>query len=142
MRLGWTRQRFLDMLCVMMGGIEAERLLKGDVTTGAGGGPTSDLGRATRIAHAMVELFGMGGAATGLRVYRDEKGEREILSGAQAEALDKQIQTLLNDAQIRAAAILKTHQTELEKLRDEVLKHKSIEKDRIAEIIDAFRKKD
>jgi cell division protease FtsH len=142
MRLGWTRQRFLDMLCVMMGGIEAERLLKGDVTTGAGGGPTSDLGRATKIAHAMVELFGMGGVTTGLRVYRDEKGEREILSGAQAEALDKQIQTLLNDAQIRAAAILKTHQPELEKLRDEVLEHKSIEKDRIAEIIEAFRKKD
>jgi cell division protease FtsH len=87
-------------------------------------------------------LFGMGGATTGLRVYRDEKGEREVLSGAQAEALDKQIQTLLNDAQIRAAAILKTHQPELEKLRDEVLEHKSIEKDRIAEIIKAFRKKD
>ncbi|MSR55009.1 MAG: AAA family ATPase, partial [Gemmataceae bacterium] len=50
MRLGWTRQRFLDMLCVMMGGIEAERLLRGDVTTGAGGGPSSDLGRATQIA--------------------------------------------------------------------------------------------
>jgi ATP-dependent Zn protease len=142
MRLGWTRQRFLDMLCVMMGGIEAERLLLGDVTTGAGGGPQSDLGRATQIAHAMVELFGMGGPATGLRVYRDSKGEREILSGAQAEQLDKQIQALLNHAQNRAADILKTHRRQLEDLRDEVLKHKSIEKERIAEIIEVFRKKE
>jgi cell division protease FtsH len=141
MRLGWTRGRFLDMLCVMMGGIEAERLLNGDVTTGAGGGPRSDLGRATAIAQGMVELFGMGGASTGLRIYRDAKGDREILSGAQAEALDKQIQGLLNDAQKRAAEILKTHRPELEKLRDEVLKHKSIEKERIAEIIEAFRQK-
>lgn len=142
MRLGWTRQRFLDMLCVMMGGIEAERLLLGDVTTGAGGGSRSDLGRATQIAHAMVELFGMGGASTGLRIYRDDKGEREILSGAQAEALDKQIQSLLNEAQKRAANILSTHRVQLESLRDEVLNHKSIEKERIAEIIQAFRKPD
>jgi len=140
MRLGWTRQRFLDMLCVSMGGIEAERLLIGDVTTGAGGGPRSDLGNATRIAQGMVELFGMGGPSTGMRVYRDDKGEREILSGAQAEAVDKQIQALLNDAQKRAADILKTHRVRLEKLRDEVLEHKSIEKERIAEIIAEFRK--
>ena len=139
MRLGWTRQRFLDMLCVMMGGIEAERLLRGDVTTGAGGGPSSDLGRATRIAHAMVELFGMGGATTGLRVYRDAKGEREVLSGSQAEALDKQIHALLSGAQTRAAEILKTHRAELEQLRDEVLEKKSLEKERIAEIIEEFR---
>jgi len=139
MRLGWTRQRFLDMLCVMMGGIEAERLLRGDVTTGAGGGPSSDLGRATRIAHGMVELFGMGGATTGLRVYRDAKGEREVLSGSQAEALDKQIHALLSGAQTRAAEILKTHRAELEQLRDEVLEKKSLEKERIAEIIEEFR---
>lgn len=140
MRLGWTRQRFLDMLCVMMGGIEAERLLRGDVTTGAGGGPSSDLGRATQIAHGMVELFGMGGATTGLRVYRDAKGEREVLSGSQAEALDKQIHSLLSGAQTRAADILKAHRDELERLRDEVLEKKSLEKERIAEIIVAFRK--
>lgn len=140
MRLGWTRQRFLDMLCVMMGGMEAERLLLGDITTGAGGGPTSDLGRATRIAHAMVELFGMGGQSTGVRIYRDEKGEREILSGAQAEALDKQINALLNEAQKRAVGILTNHRAHLEKIRDEVLEHKSIEKERIGEIIEAFRK--
>ncbi|HEX3152076.1 MAG TPA: AAA family ATPase [Gemmataceae bacterium] len=140
MRLGWSRQRFLDMLCVLMGGIEAERLLRSDVSTGAGGGPGSDLGRATKIAHAMVELFGMGGAATGLRVYRDDKGDREILSGAQAEALDKQIQALLNSAQKRAADLLTTHRADLEKLRDEVLEHKSIEKERIAAIIEEFRK--
>src|SRR5262245_6077411 len=139
MRLGWTRQRFLDMLCVSMGGIEAERLLIGDVTTGAGGGPRSDLGNATRIAQGMFELFGMGGPSTGMRVYRDEKGDREILSGAQAEAVDKQIQALLNDAQKRAADILKAHRVRLEKLRDEVLERKSIEKERIAEIIAEFR---
>ena len=139
MRLGWSRQRFLDMLCVMMGGIEAERLLNGDVTTGAGGGPRSDLGRATAIASSMVEMFGMGGPTTGLRVYRDAKGEREVLSGGQAEAIDKQIQTLLGEAQARAAAILKTYRADLERLTDEVLEKKVLERERIAEIIADFR---
>jgi cell division protease FtsH len=88
----------------------------------------------------MVELFGMGGPATGLRVYRDEKGEREILSGAQAEALDKQIQALLGEAQARAAKILKEHRATLEMIRNEVLEKKSLEKERIGEIIEEFRK--
>jgi len=81
----------------------------------------------------------MGGATTGLRVYRDAKGEREVLSGSQAEALDKQIHALLSGAQTRAAEILKTHRAELEQLRDEVLEKKSLEKERIAEIIEEFR---
>jgi cell division protease FtsH len=140
-RIGRTRNQMLDDLCVLMGGIEAERLLLHDISTGAGGGQHSDLFRASQVAHAMVEVFGMGtGPSTGLRVFRDAKGDREVLSGIQAEAIDRQINTLLAEAQGRAAAILKEHQAELVRVRDEVMEKKVLEGERVREIVDTFKK--
>jgi cell division protease FtsH len=140
-RIGRTRNQMLDDLCVLMGGIEAERLLLHDISTGAGGGPHSDLFRASQLAHAMVEVFGMGtGPSTGVRVFRDAKGDREVLSGVQAEAIDRQLNTLLADAQHRAATILRDHHAELERIRDEVLEKKVLEGERVKEIVAAFQK--
>jgi cell division protease FtsH len=141
-RLGFTRNEFLDDLCVLMGGMEAERLLLGDVSTGAGGNdPRSDLGRGTQIAQAMVEIFGMGGQTTGVRVYRDQKGEREILSGSMAEAIDRAVNSLLNEAQARAASILRDHKEDLLRLRDMVLAKKIMDRDEVQLFIDDFRRR-
>ena len=53
-RSATARNELLDILCVLYGGIEAERLLLGDVSTGASGfgDPRSDLSRATRPRRA------------------------------------------------------------------------------------------
>jgi cell division protease FtsH len=140
LRIGRTRNQFLDDLCVLMGGIEAERLMLGDVSTGAGGSERSDLSRATQLAHAMVEIFGMGtGPSTGPRVFRNEKGEREVLSGTQAEAIDRQVNTLLAEAQGRAAGILRDHKECLIELRNEVLEKKVLEGERVQVIIAEFK---
>src|SRR5207302_9154371 len=58
-----TRGRLLDHMCVMMGGREAELLLLDDLSIGS----AQDLVQATEIARALVEEFGMGGDAVGLR---------------------------------------------------------------------------
>src|SRR5438045_4237674 len=105
-KIGQTRSELLDRLCVLYGGIEAERLLLGDISTGASGGgsPRSDLYQATRYATAMVEACGMSNLAAPLRMFRDEEGKRDVLSGSQAEAIDRQINTLIVEAQARAGA--------------------------------------
>jgi cell division protease FtsH len=142
-RVGWSRQEMFEMLVVLYGGIEAERILIGDVSTGAGGfgSSSSDLSRATSLAQMMVEVLGMGGHQAGLRVYRDQKGDREIMSGAQAETIDRQVNTLIVEAQARAAAILKEHKDDLLRVRDELLEKKTIESDRVQEIIADFHKR-
>src|SRR5262245_30030702 len=61
-----TRGELLDDLCVLMGGREAEQLLLDDLSIGS----AHDLARATEIARALVEEFGMGGDAVGLRCFR------------------------------------------------------------------------
>jgi cell division protease FtsH len=141
--VGFSRNQLLDQMCVLYGGIEAERLLLGDVTTGASGGgdPRSDLSRATHIAQMMVEVCGMGSPITGLRFYRDKKGDREILSGVQAEAIDRHVSTLIAEQQHRAATILKEHQDDLVRLRDELLEKKTLEGERVRQIIEDFHKR-
>jgi cell division protease FtsH len=134
--LGHTRHELLDDLCVLLGGIEAERLILEDVSSGAGG---SDLRWATHVAHLIVEWLGMGDT-TGLRQFRDPKdGERIVLSGMMAERIDKQIDGLFKEAQDRAAKILKQYQADLLRLRDEVIEKKTLEQDRIQLWLAEFR---
>jgi cell division protease FtsH len=126
-RLAQTfRQMFAD-LCTLLGGIESERLLLEDVSTGAAG---SDLVRATELAHFMVEFCGMGlGERVDLRTYRDpEKGQRLTdLSQQQLAELDRQVNQLFDQARERAATVLRENRVLLETLRDMLLEQKTID---------------
>jgi cell division protease FtsH len=139
LRIGWTKNQALDAMCVLFGGIEAERLLLGDISSGAGGG---DLTQATSIAQAMVEIYGMGNDTTGLRQFRDPRNnERQPISGMQAELIDRQINSLIRDAQVRAAKILRDCRDDLIALRDEVRQKKTLRQDRVRQIIAQFKQK-
>jgi cell division protease FtsH len=142
-KVGYSRLELFDRLCVLYGGIEAERLLVGDVSTGASGmgSPSGDLFRGTQLAKMIVEVCGMSQMAAPLRVFRDEKGDREVTSGLMAESIDRQINTIVAEAQARAAKILADHKDELVSLRDELVKDKTIEPARVADIIKTVRKK-
>jgi cell division protease FtsH len=142
-RIGMSRSEMLDILCVLYGGIEAERLLTGDISTGASGmgSPNSDLARASDLAELIVEACGMSNLAAPLRSFRDHKGERAVLSGSMAEAIDRQVNTVIVEAQAKAAAILAKHKDELLALRNELMEKKTIEGARVHEIIEELRAK-
>ena len=142
-RIGMSRNEMLDQITVLYGGIEAERLLVGDVSTGASGmgAANSDLSRASMFAEYIVEVCGMSNLAAPLRSFRDHKGDRQVLSGSMAEAIDRQVNTLIVEAQARAASILTKHKADLLKIRDELTEKKTIEGDRTKEIIEELRAK-
>jgi cell division protease FtsH len=127
-RIGLTYNQMMDDLTVLYGGMEAERLLLEDVSTGAAG---SDLERATKLAHFMVEVCGMGGDGQdiNLRQYRSlESGERlNNISEEQLAALDKQVNELIARARKRAEGILRDNRKLLEALRDLLVEKKTIE---------------
>ena len=108
---------------------QPQRLLVGDVSTGASGmgSPGSDLYRASDLAEMLVEVCGMSNLAAPLRSFRDEKGDRAVLSGSMAEAIDRQVNTIVVEAQAKAAAILIKHKADLLKIRDELMEQKTIE---------------
>jgi cell division protease FtsH len=125
--LGMTREEMMEHLSVLLGGIEAERLLLGDVSTGAGG---SDLVRATATARGMVEYYGMG-SETGVRQYSFVHEGQLIrdreMSEEQRGELDRQVNGVLREAQQRAAKILKDNQAVLETLRNLLLEQKTLD---------------
>jgi ATP-dependent Zn protease len=138
-RLGLTQAQMLEDLCVLLGGIEAERLLLEDVSTGAAG---SDLERATSLVHYMVEVCGMGGAGTGLRQFRNlESGERfKDLSQEQLALLDRRVNEILSEAQERTATILRENRGVLEMLRDMLIEKKTIDAKTLGEMVAAREK--
>jgi cell division protease FtsH len=121
-----TRGQLLDDLCILMGGREAELLLLDDLSIGSSG----DLQRATSIARALVEEFGMGGDDVGVCRFQSDHGEpqrRPDLSHTQLEALDRRVRELLEEARKRAAQILSDNRVLVETLRDLLLEHKVID---------------
>ena len=131
---------FKDILARAMGGRVAEKLLYGadGITTGAG----SDLRKATEIARDMVIEQGMG---TKLRdqVFHEDNGGMMFdkmthdrpYSDATAQEIDKEVEVLIREASKRAEAVLTHNRATLDKLKDALLEHETLEEDQAAEIM-------
>jgi cell division protease FtsH len=133
-----TRGQLLDDLCILMGGREAELLLLDDLSIGSSG----DLQRATAIARALVEEFGMGGPNVGAcRFHSDNvQGSRYAhLSPAQLETLDRRVRQLLEDGRQRAGEILREHQGLVETLRDLLLQNKVLDARTLANLVVEYK---
>jgi len=129
-----TQGRLLDDLCVLMGGRQAEQLLLDDLSIGSAG----DLQRATNIARALVEEFGMGGETVGLgQVQTETKEGQRLYSPSQLEAIDDRVRAILEEARQRAETILTENQALLETLRDLLLEHKVIDAKTLGTILPA-----
>ena len=83
----------------------------------------------------------MSNLATPLRTFRDRDGKRDVLSGAQAEAIDRQVNKLIVEAQARAVEILSAHKDDLLAVRDELICKKTLEPARVTEIVAELRSK-
>ncbi|MBF1032668.1 MAG: ATP-dependent zinc metalloprotease FtsH [Candidatus Nanosynbacter sp.] len=125
---------FKDILARAMGGRIAEKLIYGDdgITTGAG----SDLRKATEIARDMVIEQGMGVKLRDQVFHEDNGGmvfdkitHERPYSDATAEAIDHEVEALIKEASRRAEIILSHNRPALEKLKDELLVHETLEED-------------
>lgn len=132
-----TQGELLDDLCTLMGGREAELLLLDDLSIGSAG----DLQRATAIAKAIVEQFGMGGETTGVGRFVDNctLKRAEDLSPSQLEVLDRRVRELLEEARQRAARILLENRALVEVLRNELVKRKVIDAKTLGDILPVSR---
>jgi cell division protease FtsH len=120
-----TRGELLDDICVLMGGREAEQLLLDDLSIGS----AQDLQRATAIARALVEEFGMGGEEVGVvRFHHDtESRRRSDLSEEQLRSLDRRVREVLEESRQRCIAILSENLALVETLRDLLLEKRIID---------------
>jgi cell division protease FtsH len=100
-------------------------------------GSAGDLVRATEIARALVEEFGAGGQQVGIGYYPTQSQPhqpQQQLSATQLEAIDRQVNNILEQQRERAVDLLSSNLPLVETLRDLLLERQVIDAKTLAEL--------
>ena len=134
-----TRPQAIDRLHVMLGGYAAERVLLGDVSSGA----ENDLKRATELAFKMVAHWGMSDAIG--PVYHEHRTEHPFLgqmlateggtSDATVHQIEEETRRILHTAQQGAEATVRERRAEMEALVGYLLEHESVDKTELSRLL-------
>jgi cell division protease FtsH len=135
-----TRAELQDKIAVLLAGRAAERLVFGDISTGA----ADDLAKATDIARSMVARFGMD---DDLGVVSYEADRPALLgtpalpaflerrySEATSQRIDAAVRRTLDRAFERALAILRANRSVLDEGASRLLKAETLEADALREL--------
>jgi cell division protease FtsH len=130
-----TEPQLESRLRVLMGGYAAERVVFGNVSSGA----ENDLKEATRLASKMVAHYGMSKKFG--PVYFDHDAEHPFLgqriatdggaSDATTHAIEDEARGVLNEALKGATRLLEERRAELEKLERTLLEQETVERDEL-----------
>ena len=128
-----TTDQLQDELCAALGGRAAEDVFFDKISTGA----LSDLEKVTKMAYAMVSVYGMNGKV-GNRSYYDSSGQdysfTKPYSEATAKVIDEEVSKLIETAYTRAKSILKEHKKQLKELAELLLEKEVIYKENLEKI--------
>ena len=113
----------------------------GKITTGA----SNDLQRATDIAEQMVGTYGMSDTLGPLAYDKQGGGQflgggnnpRRTVSDATAQAIDKEVRALVDNAHEQALAILRQNMALLETIAQKILEKEVIEGDELKDMLNA-----
>ena len=128
-----TTQQLEDELCAALGGRAAEDVFFEKISTGA----LSDLEKVTKMAYAMVSVYGMNDKV-GNKSYYDSAGQdysfTKPYSEATAKIIDEEVSKLIEEAYTRAKSILDKHKDQLIELANLLLKKEVIYKENLEKI--------
>lgn len=125
--------KFLDEICVTMGGRAAEKIIFDQISTGA----LSDLENVTKKAKAMVMIYGLNEKVGNITFY-DPAGENGFVkpySEKTAELIDNEIKNIVETEFQRALTLLKSKKDVLKKLAERLIEREVIFKDDLEEIL-------
>ncbi|MBO7610245.1 MAG: AAA family ATPase, partial [Muribaculaceae bacterium] len=111
------KQAILDKLCSLLAGRMAEEMFLDIIDTGA----LNDLERATKMAYAMVTYYGMSEKLPNISYY-DSSGQSygftKPYSEARAQAIDNEVQAIIDSQYQRAREILEKYKDGHHELAD------------------------
>jgi cell division protease FtsH len=134
-----SKTEFVEELAVLMGGYGAEKLVFGEVTTGAG----NDLEQLTDLARKLVTRYGMS-EKLGPRTFGEQEEliflGKEIVtekdySEKTAAQIDQEVNRFISDAQKTAQEILTSKRSLLDKIANRLIEKETIEKEEFEKII-------
>ena len=137
-----TRSQFLADLAMMMGGYVSEKMIFGDVSTGA----SSDLKEASSLARRLVTKYGMsdlgpmtfGKSEDLVFLGREISAERDYSEKIAGE-IDTQVHGFIMHAQETAEKVLKSHKSALKKIAQVLMDKETLEQEEFYDILKPFK---
>ena len=141
-----TEERFLNskedlqgQIATLLGGRSAEEIVFGKITTGA----SNDLQRATDLAEQMVGTYGMSDILGPLAYDKQGGGQflggtnnpRRAVSDATAQAIDKEVRSLVDSGHENALKILRHNLGLLESISQQILEKEVIEGEELKQML-------
>lgn len=125
-----SRRSMVEEIISLLGGRAAEKLVLGDISTGAG----NDIQRATNLARRMVGTYGM---SEKLGTTAFDSGSDEVFIGKSmghtrpyseqtAAVMDEEIRAIVDDAYEQAQKILRKNETQLTAVAEYLLSHETM----------------
>ena len=136
----WTDSQLSDWLAYALGGMAAEEITFGEMTTGS----SNDLEQATERARQMVSRYGMSDEVGPMSLGRDDHqvflgrelgmGGREY-SEETAALIDSEVRRLVNNARERARSLLDAHRERLALVARRLLEQETLRGEELAEAL-------
>ena len=138
-KMHMMKSRMLDDIVSLLGGRVAEKIIFGDISTGA----SNDIQRATEIARNMITKYGMSEKLGPIAFGSDND---EVFLGKNythtrnyseniAAAIDEEVEAIINNAYNRTETILTEHIDQLHLVSDVLIKLEKIDKEQFESLM-------
>lgn len=132
------KDELLTKIKVLLGGRAAEKVVFGEITTGA----KDDLEKATELARKMVCEYGMSEKLGPVTYRKDENpflgkefSKTPLYSNLTGEMIDSEIKNILSEAEKNVIEMLKNNMEKLNKLATALIENETLEKDFIEKLL-------
>lgn len=141
-----TRASFLDEIAALLGGYAAEKLVFGELTTGA----SNDLKVATNMARKLVTAYGMSDVLGPITFAEPsetvflgrELGEHTNYSETVATQIDAEISRIMREQLERATEVLQAQRSYLDAIANKLVAEETLEQEQFYDIVKDIVPKD
>ena len=118
----YSQEEMREMLVQLMGGRAAEKLVCGNMTTGA----SDDLSKATKLAYGMVAGYGFDEEVGPVNYQQEEEGFQKPYSEATGKAIDDQARRILKESMANAVKMLEANREKMVRIAELLLERETI----------------
>lgn len=134
-----SKSEFIDDMAMLLGGYAAEKIVFGDITTGA----SSDLLRASTLAKELITKYGMSeklgpiafGQHSDMVFLGKEIHDQRSYSEQTAADIDHEIERFIGNALQTAEKIIKENREKLDKIANTLIEKETIEREEFVELM-------
>ncbi len=134
-----SKSEFIDDMAMLLGGYAAEKIVFGDITTGA----SSDLLKASALARELITKYGMSeklgpiafGQHSDMVFLGKEIHEQRSYSEQTATDIDHEMERFIGNALQTAEEVIKNRRDKLDKIANRLIETETIERDEFEELM-------